>query len=259
MARKKTLRQLRKLLKRRKRSFTIKDNLEVFSRLVKRLRFKFLRYFVYFCFRLWLKKVHNEGLLPKEGPAIIVSNHLSYYDWGILSAIYWDRYLAFIGNKDLLNRGFVGWLMRLNMLIFIDPKKPGLTFLKEALRKLKEENILVIYPEGSRSKTGRMLEPRRGFIKIALKTGAPIIPIGMKGTYSILPPHKVFPRFKRCEVFVGPPILLNRRHPLFKDLFHLFNGEYILSEEGESVAARRIMEIIKEMTGQEWEDEGDPT
>lgn len=254
MPRKKTLRQLRKILRKRRNPQTIGERLDVFFRMLRKDWFKATRFLVYFGFRLWLKKIHNEHNLPRTGPALIVSNHLSYYDWAILSAIYWDRYLVFIGNKALLNRYFVGWLMKLNVLIFIDPTKPGMSFLRESLTKLKDDNILVIYPEGTRSRTGKMLRPKTGFVRIALKTGVPIIPIGMKGTYEILPPHKKFPSLSQCEVFVGQPIMINYRNLMFKDLFQYSKGKHILNEEGEIIAARRIMEVIKEMTGQEWED-----
>ncbi len=255
MPRKRTLRQLRKILRRKKNPQTTKERVDIFFRVLRKEWFKAIRFLVYFIFRLWLKKIHNEHNLPKTGPAMIVSNHLSYYDWAVLSAIYWDRYLVFIGNKDLLNRGFVGWLMKLNFLIFIDPTNPGRAFLKESLTKLKDDNILVIYPEGTRSRTGRMLTPKTGFIRIALKTGVPVIPVGMKGTYRILPPHKKFPRLKQCEVIVGKPILLNYRNPMFRDLFEYNKGKHTLSDEGEVVAARRIMEVIRKMTGQDWHDD----
>ncbi len=256
MARSKSFRQIRKILRRQKEHLSVQGWGHLALRIISRLCFKGLRFFVYFCFRLWLRKVHNPENLPQTGPAIIVSNHLSYFDWAVLSAVYWNRYLVFIGNRDLLNRGFVGWLMKLNILIFIDPLNPGLAFYKESLRRLDEARILVIYPEGSRSKSGRMLEPRTGFIKLALRTNAPVIPIGMKGTFRILPPHKSIPRPKRCEIFVGKPVFINRRNPLFRDLFKRSGGRLVLSEEGEKLAAVRVMTIIKEMTGQSWEDPG---
>ena len=226
----------------------------VYFRILRQLFFRWTRFFVYFCFRLWIKRIHNQSGFPFRGPAIIVSNHTSYFDWAILSAIYWDRYLVFIGNKDLLNRGFVGWLTKLNILIFIDPIKPSVSAYREALDRLDAKHILVVYPEGTRSKSGRMLEPKTGFIKLAMRTGAPLIPIGMKGTYDILPPHKSVPQLKRCEIVVGSPISVEQKNPLFNDLFEMRGEQMVMNEVNERVAAVRVMEIIRKMTGQNWDN-----
>ncbi len=220
-----------------------------FLRLIRRRAFQIIRFLVYVGFRLWLKKIYNSEKLPKHGPAMIVSNHLSYYDWAVLSAIYWDRYLVFIGNQDLLNRPIVRWLMKLNILIFIDPKNPGLGYFKETIRRLKEGHILVIYPEGTRSKSGRMQDPKSGFVKLAIKTGVPIIPLAMCGTYEILPYNKKMPAFRRCEIIVGDPIYLNADNTLFGDL-----GDE-LSDYDEKRIALRIMQKIRKMTKQEWDRE----
>lgn len=184
-----------------------------------------------------------------DGPAIIVSNHLSYYDWAVLSAIYWDRYLAFIGNRDLLKRFFVGWLMKLNILIFIDPQNPGLEYFKKSLRALHDGHILVIYPEGTRSRSGKMLEPKTGFVKLALRTGAPVIPVAMRGTFEILPSHHIMPAFRRCEVMVGNPIVIDRKNPLFADIFK----SKASLEEQEKQVAFIIMQRVREMANQEWD------
>ena len=221
-------------------------------RLWRRRFFQIIRILVYVGFRLWLKKIYNFERLPQKGPAIIVSNHLSYYDWAVLSAVYWDRYLVFIGNKDLLNRPVVGWLMKLNILIFIDPANPGLGFFKEALKRLREGYILVIYPEGTRSKTGKMLEPKSGFVKIAVKTGVPVIPLAMCGTYDILPHYQKTPSFRRCEIIVGEPMIINRENELLKDIF---KENEILDEVAEKKIALKIMQLIRKTTKQEWDKE----
>lgn len=221
-----------------------------FFRLIRRRIFKMARFMVYFAFRLWLKKIYNEERLPKEGPAIIVSNHLSYYDWAVLSAVYWDRYLVFIGNEDLLNRPFVSWLMKLNILIFIKPRNPGLGYFKEVLRRLKEGHILVIYPEGTRSKSGRMQEPKWGFVRIAVRTGAPVIPLAMCGTYEILPYNRKIPAFRTCEIVVGEAIYLNKENPLLDGV-----EPNELSEEDGTKIAFKIMQKIRKMAKQEWDRE----
>jgi len=76
----------------------------------------------------------------------------------------------------------------------------------------------------------------------------------MKGTFDILPPHKKIPRFHKCEMFVGNPININKRSPLFKDIFLKEKNAKNLSDEGMKEIAIRIMDGIAKMVGQEWDD-----
>jgi 1-acyl-sn-glycerol-3-phosphate acyltransferase len=250
-----SIKDLRRIIRKKKRpkKLFIKKTLPLF-RLIRLQIFFIMRYLVYFCFRLWLNKIKHYERLPKDGPAIIVSNHLSYYDWAVLSAIYWDKHLVFIGNKALLDRPFVGWLMKLNILIFIDPQNPGLKYFKESIRRLRDGHILVIYPEGMRSRSGKMLEPKTGFVKIAAKTGVPLIPIAMRGTYQILPPHKRIPAFRRCDIIVGEAMKINRRNKLIRDIYLKKGVEENLNEEDEKEIALRIMEQIRISANQDWDN-----
>ena len=198
---------------------TLTTQFSLMFRVVRRGRFKQLRSLVYRAFKLWLRKVHNIENLPEQGPAIIISNHTSYYDWGILSAIYDKKYIVFLANQDLLRRKVVSWLMRLNILVYLNPEKPGYSYFRDVLKLLKQGHIVAMYPEGTRSRSGKMLKPKLGFIKLALHTGVPIIPLGMKGTYEILPPQKRIPALRKCEIYVGDPILITLDNPMYADVF----------------------------------------
>lgn len=204
--------------------------------------------------RLWVKKVHGIENLPQNGPAIIISNHTSYYDWLILSAIYDRKYIVFIANQDLQRRPFINWFVLMNIMVFIDPKKPIGSYFRQVLNHLRSSHIVAMYPEGTRSRTGRMIEPKIGFVKIALKSGAPIIPVAMKGVYDILPPHRHIPQMKQCEVFVEQPFFINDQNPMFKDIFERdINKKGRLSDQGMKEIAFRIMEKISDLAGQSWD------
>lgn len=144
--------------------------------------------------------------------------------------------------------------MKLNILVYIDRDHPGFSYFREVLLKLKNGHIVVIYPEGKRSRTGKMIEPKAGFIKLAEATGVPLVPIGMKGTFEILPPSRSIPRLRKCEIFVGDPFRINKDNPMFSDVYAKeFNGNH-LSDAGMRIIAMRIMDSIAQMVGQEWDD-----
>jgi len=227
----------------------IKKNL----RLLRRVNFRFLRLLLYSLFRLWLKKIHNIKGLPQKGPCIIISNHTSYIDWIVLSAVYKEKYLVFLGNKELSKRPIVSWLMNLNILVYIDPEKPGYSYFREIIKRLKEGYIVVIYPEGTRSRNGKMIEPKLGFVKLALITGIPIIPIGFKGAFEILPPNMNLPKLKRCEIFVGNKIIVDKSNILFKDVFAKDNNARMISKESMREIAFRIMNVVRNMVAQDWD------
>ncbi len=227
----------------------IKRNL----RLLRRVNFRLLRLFLYSLFRLWLKKVHNIKGLPQKGPCIIISNHTSYIDWVMLSAIYREKYLVFLGNKELRRRPIVSWLMNLNILVYINLEKPGYSYFREIIRRLKEGYIVVIYPEGTRSRNGRMNEPKLGFVKLALITEVPIFPVGFKGAYEILPPTVNLPKLRRCEIFIGNEILITKSNSLFKDIFDKEQNVRMISKDSMKEIAFRIMNVIRSMVDQEWD------
>ena len=222
-------------------------------RLFRRFSFRFLRSFLYTVFRFWLKRIYNFENLPKNGPCIIVSNHTSYVDWIILSAIYKEKYIVFLGNKYLQQRPIVGWLMRLNILIYVDKENPGYSYFREVVRRIKQGHIIVIYPEGTRSKSGKMISPKIGFIKLALLTRVPIVPVGIRGAYDILPPHKVIPSMQRCEVIVGNKIHINKSNPLFSDILDSEKSLRFISKDVMQEVAFRIMNLIRIMSNQEWD------
>ncbi|MBF0569868.1 MAG: 1-acyl-sn-glycerol-3-phosphate acyltransferase [Candidatus Omnitrophica bacterium] len=235
------------------RSF-VQDLVALRVRTFRRGQFRWVRGMVYFGFRLWLRRIRNPQKLPTQGPVIIVSNHTSYFDWAVLSAVYSNRYIVFLANQDLLRRKFVSWLMKLNILIYINPNKPGYSYFREVVGRLKQGHIVVIYPEGTRSRTGRMLRPKIGFVKLAMQTGVPVIPLAMKGAYKVLPPHKNWPRLKRCELIVGDPIDISLNNPALSDIFYGKKHLKEVTDHDLERVAIRIMDQIAKMAGQEWED-----
>lgn len=208
--------------------------------------------------RLWLRNVYGLDKIPMNEPAIIASNHLSYFDFFVLASML-KKQTVFIAVKSLDKRSFVGWFMKLDIIIYVDREKPGYKFFKELIWHLKHQRrLVVIYPEGTRSRTGKMLTPKPGFVRLAVQTGVPIIPVAMKGTYEILPPRGHIPRLRKCDIYVGDKIYISPQNPEFHDVFFRKTGrqrryEDLDDEELQEIAFR-IMDKIRIMAGEEWDD-----
>lgn len=229
----------------------------LYFRFLRRFRFRILRLLVFFMWKRWLDKVEGLENISRGEPAIIASNHLSYFDFFVLAS-FLEKQTVFVATKGLDRRSFVGWFMRLDTIIYVDREKPGYGFFKEMIRQSKNKKLIVIYPEGTRSRSGKMLAPKPGFIKLALLCGIPIIPLAMKGTYDILPPHRRFPKFTKCGIEIGKKVHLSPSNSFLKDIFYRCSksGKYTdLTDEGIEEIAFRIMNQVRMMSGQEWDED----
>lgn len=151
--------------------------------------------FFHIFYRLRVKGKKN---IPKTGGAIVCANHISNFD-PIVVAICIKRNVHFMAKAELFENKFVSFILR-NLHAF--PIKRGsadITAIKNSLKLIKNGEILGIFPEGTRSKTGQLLPAEPGTATIAIKTKAPIIPIKIIGDYKI---------FKPVKVVIGEPIEL---------------------------------------------------
>ncbi len=226
------------------------------TRAMRRAWFRLLRGMVFFIWRLWVRKIEGVENIPKHEPVIIFSNHLSYFDFFVLASIL-RRQTVFVAVRSLKERSFVGWFMKLDTIVYVDRERPGFGFFKELIRHLDAGKQVVIYPEGTRSRSGKMLSPKTGFVKLALKQNIPILPVAMRGTYEILPPNRRLPAFKKCDVVFGKKIYISPSTPLFKDVFfHNSPSKKFtkLSDEQLQMIAYRVMDIVRRVSGQTWDD-----
>ncbi|MBI9049101.1 MAG: 1-acyl-sn-glycerol-3-phosphate acyltransferase [Anaerolineaceae bacterium] len=142
-----------------------------------------------------LANMEFKGLehLPKEGGVIITTNHLSRMDIPFLfitptrddiTALVTDKYKSY---------WFFRWFTDVAEGIWIDRTKADFTALKQSLAVLRQGRVLGISPEGTRSETGELLEGKAGTAFIAVKTGVPIVPVGLSGN------DEAFGRIKRFK------------------------------------------------------------
>ena len=158
---------------------------------------------------LWRMRVTGLENIPSEGGAILTPNHISVIDSFFLPAVT-PRPVSFVGKAEYLDDWKTRKLFPALGMIPIDRSGGDASqrALDTAARVLESGNLFGIYPEGTRSRTGFLHKGHTGAARLAVRTGCPIIPVGMKGTLAIQPPDVPMPRvFRPVEVHFGKPIL----------------------------------------------------
>jgi 1-acyl-sn-glycerol-3-phosphate acyltransferase len=127
-------------------------------------------------------EVNGYEHLPKEGSFVIATNHLGFVDVPIAyySLNRWDLFVL-VGEK-WQDMGLARWVGKYFNFIFIDRFNPDLKALRKVIALMEEDKILVIAPEGTRSRTGALIEAKPGVSYLATKLNRPIIPVALTGT-----------------------------------------------------------------------------
>lgn len=198
-------------------------------------------------FRPWVEGLEN---IPDEGPAILASNHLSFSDSFFLPAVM-DRKLTFIakaeyftspGVKGKLTAAFFKGVGQLP----VDrsgSRGAGEAAVKSGVDVLARGELFGIYPEGTRSPDGRLYRGKPGGLaRVALASGAPVIPVAMIDTEKIQPPGQVVPKLMRPGIKIGKPLDFSRYYGMENDRFIL-----------RSVTDEVMYEIMR-LSGQEYVD-----
>jgi 1-acyl-sn-glycerol-3-phosphate acyltransferase len=155
-------------------------------------------------------KVEASGIdkLDRRTPYIFTSNHLSFLDGPLLTTVL-DRPTRFIVKRFVVRIPVLGWGMRLVGYVPVDKEGvgEGKTRIARAVSLVKERGYsFVIFPEGTRSFDGRLQPFRRGGFFLALETGAPIVPVSIKGSYELMPRRKWLIRKGNVHVTFHEPI-----------------------------------------------------
>lgn len=161
---------------------------------------------------LFRPKVSGLRNVPTNGAVIIASNHLSFSD-SIFMPLVVPRNVTFLAKSEYFTSpGLAGFIKKLTFIALgqvpIDRSggKRSEAALLTGLRLLKENHCIGIYPEGTRSPDGRLYKGRTGIARLAIESGAPIIPVAMFNTAEIQPTGQVVPKVRRVEMVFGEPI-----------------------------------------------------
>ena len=154
-----------------------------------------------------LYRIEVEGTehVPQDGPVVIASNHLSFLDPLVLGVVL-PRPIAFIARGDLFKIPGLGWLLRKLYAIPVERGSGDLAAVKAAIRALREGMAFGIFPEGRRSRSGKLEPFKTGAAAIALRTGATVVPVAITGTDEIWPPGGKLRLRGKIRVVIGPPV-----------------------------------------------------
>jgi len=152
-----------------------------------------------------LKLVGEENLVS-EGPVLVASNHQSFLDPPLIGNLYKTE-MVFLARKTLFV-GFFKWLYTQWNAIPVDQDRPDMGSLKTIIRKLKEGERVLVFPEGERTLDGTIGPAAPGIGLIAAKSGAVIQPVRIRGAREALPRGSSKIRFARIIVSIGKPIYL---------------------------------------------------
>ncbi|HEY2839798.1 MAG TPA: lysophospholipid acyltransferase family protein [Pirellulales bacterium] len=150
---------------------------------------------------------------PTTGGALILSNHQSHLDPMLIGLVF-DRRLNFLARETLFRFAPLRWLILSLDSIPIDRDGLGLSGLKETLRRVKQEEMVVIFPEGTRSPDGEVAPLKPGFAALAKRVRAPLVPMGLDGAFQAWPRTRPYPRTGTIHVHIGRPITPEEAHAL---------------------------------------------
>ncbi|MCL5270909.1 MAG: 1-acyl-sn-glycerol-3-phosphate acyltransferase [bacterium] len=146
--------------------------------------------------------------IPRAGPVLFASNHVTYYD-PVLVAIGQDEAMNFLAWDALFKVEPFGWLIRIFGAYPVSIERGGVGAYRATLHVLRQGGRVLIFPEAGRSDDGGLMEMREGVAHLALRAGAPIVPVRIEGAYRVWPKGQRLPHFHRpILVTYGKPITL---------------------------------------------------
>lgn len=182
--------------------------------------------------------------IPRAGPLLLATNHLSFID-SLVIPLAAPRRVVFLAKSEYFTgRGLRGlWMRWIFTAVGAIPVRRG-TFgaaqeaLDSALEVLREGLVFAVYPEGTRSRDGRLYRGRTGVAWLALTAGCPVVPVALRGTQDIQPVGSRVPRIRKVTVRFGVPL----------DFSHLQDAK---PGPARREATDTIMAAIHSLSGQE--------
>jgi 1-acyl-sn-glycerol-3-phosphate acyltransferase len=157
------------------------------------------------CVTLFQIRCAGHQHVPAEGGVLVCSNHQSYLD-PILLGLGFRRHCNYLARDTLFRFGPFGRLIAFVDAIPLDREGGGLRGLKETLKRLKHGEMVLIFPEGTRCHDGNISPLKPGFLVLARRSGAALLPMALDGAFAAWPRRAWIPRPGVVRVCIGEPI-----------------------------------------------------
>lgn len=154
-------------------------------------------------------RVEGRGHEPPNGPLIVAGNHASAIDPPLVGCVL-HRRASYMAKQELFSIPVLGAWLRSVGVFPVKRGQPDRRAIRHSLQVLDRGEVLVMFPEGTRSEDGRLRDPEPGAALIALRTGAPVLPVAVVGSHKILPKSARWPRFTQVVVRIGAPLSIPR-------------------------------------------------
>ena len=171
---------------------------------------------------MYRPKILGKENLPEEGGALLCPNHVHNLDAAIIVAMF-KRKVNVLAKEELFKNKFLCWIADLFGIYPVKREKADMQAIKISLKLLKKDELLLIFPEGTRNGMAKGVKPKNGAVLIAATANKPIIPIGIQGS---------FKPFTKVIINIGKPIDYSNAREEAKD------------KEEASKLTRKLMEKI---------------
>lgn len=160
----------------------------------------FLKFLVHiFCEVVFFVKLVGKENLPKEGPVILAVNHTSLWDPPVLIASV-PRHMRVMAKKELFDHKMLKPILNLADAFPVTRGANDIGAIKTALQTLKNGDVFAIFPSGRRVLANESSEAKAGVALIAARSGAPVIPVAMRGGYRL---------FRQVKIYFGEPVSIH--------------------------------------------------
>jgi 1-acyl-sn-glycerol-3-phosphate acyltransferase len=169
--------------------------------------YAFFHYLAASIHSMWFRgEVIGTENFPADGPFLIASNHASHLDPPVVGCLV-GRQMRFFGRKSLWNNRLLGWWLDQVESIPVERDSGDVGAIKRVLQALKDNRVVVLFPEGTRSPDGLLHKPKPGVGLMACKSGVPVVPCRIYGAFEAFSKGSALPRLGTpISVVFGPPI-----------------------------------------------------
>jgi len=206
---------------------------------------------------LWLVgpgEVHGLEHVPRTGAYLLVANHCSNLDppfsgWAVGHQT--GRVIHYLAKREIRGWPVIGWLASNSGVIFVRRGEGDRAAQRLATGALEAGHPVALFPEGTRSRDGQIADGKAGAALLGMRTGVPLLPVGIAGTHRIFPGRSRLPHRSRVTIRVGAPFTLDHRADGRLDRASLATAT--------DTIMRRISELLPPDQQGRWRDDAAPS